>query len=91
MPATARRGVGALQKAGAGPEISVASTHGLFIEDAHDRIAEAGVRAIFITDSVPQASPKEFVQVVSVAPLLAAAMERITADGSISDLYSAAR
>jgi ribose-phosphate pyrophosphokinase len=79
-----------LRKAGAAAEILVASTHGLFIENAREKIAEAGVRKVFITDTVPQADSTKFpLQVVSIASLLAAAIQRLVADGSISDLHSA--
>jgi phosphoribosylpyrophosphate synthetase len=79
-----------LRKAGAAAEILVAGTHGLFIEHAREKIAEAGVRKVFITDTVPQAASTKFpLQVVSIASLLAAAIQRLVADGSISDLHSA--
>jgi ribose-phosphate pyrophosphokinase len=87
---TIAESVRVLRKAGAATEISIACTHGLFIDDALDKIAEAGVRIAFITDTVPQASPQKLpLQVVSIAPLLAAAIQRLVADGSISDLSSA--
>jgi ribose-phosphate pyrophosphokinase len=49
--------------------VDVAVTHGLFVDDAVDRLHAAGVRHIWSSDSVPHAS-----NCVSVAPLLAQAL-----------------
>jgi ribose-phosphate pyrophosphokinase len=82
----------ALREAGASPELFIAATHGLFVEGARDKLLHSGARHIFVTDSVAQASSDGFpVQVVSVAPLLAAAVRQLTADGSISEAYQAER
>ncbi len=50
--------------------VDVAVTHALFVEDAITQLAEAGVRHVWSSDSVPHAS-----NVVSLVPLLAAALE----------------
>jgi len=49
--------------------VDVAVTHGLFIGDAIDELAAAGVRHVWSTDSVPHRS-----NAVPLAPLLAAAL-----------------
>jgi ribose-phosphate pyrophosphokinase len=77
----------ALREAGAASDLFIAATHGLFVEQARDKLLQAGVRDIFVTDSVPQAGSNGLpLQIVSVAPLLAAAVRQLTSDGSISDL-----
>jgi ribose-phosphate pyrophosphokinase len=85
---TIAEGVGALVAAGARPEVTVAATHGLLVDGARDKLERAGVRALFVTDTVPTTQegwPR--LQVVSVAPLVAAAIRRFLADGSLGDLH----
>jgi ribose-phosphate pyrophosphokinase len=52
-----------------------------------DRLGHPAIRQAFVTDSVG-APPLDWpnLTVVSVAPLIAAALSRILADGSIGDL-----
>ncbi len=79
--------VATLRRAGARPEIKVAATHGLFVDGARERLDETGVQEIIVTDTVPRpARPWPQLHVVSSAPLLAAAIRRFLAAGSLSDL-----
>lgn len=77
-----------LLKAGARPDITIAATHGLFVEDARQKLSVPGVRRVFVTNTVsvghadwPQ------LHVVSIAPLIAAALNRLVGHESFSDLY----
>jgi ribose-phosphate pyrophosphokinase len=45
------------------------------------------VREVLVTDTIAVAQGWEQLKVVSVAPLLASAIRRFAADGSIRDLY----
>ena len=54
--------------------VDVAVTHALFVGDAIEQLAEAGVRNVWSSDSVPHAS-----NVVSLVPLLAAALRKLPA------------
>ncbi len=68
--------------------VSAAATHGLFSDPAPERIKEAGLERIFITDTVPvreemRNNPK--VTIVSVAKLLAEAIECIYSGNSMSE------
>jgi ribose-phosphate pyrophosphokinase len=71
--------------------IYAAATHGLFSGPAADRLKEAAVEQIAVTDSVPVAKDKlaklPNLKVISVAPLLADAVRRIHGNESISDLF----
>jgi ribose-phosphate pyrophosphokinase len=84
---TIARGVEALLAAGARPEIIVAATHGLFVGPAWTALGHPAIRGVFVTDSVVPSRPDPRLRVVSIAPLIAAAIRRILAGGSLSDLY----
>lgn len=85
---TMAKAIEALLAAGARPEIIVAATHGLLVKDALHKLSHETVQEVFVTDTVPS-SHKDWpkLHVVSVAPLIAAAIQRFMADGSISDLF----
>lgn len=88
---TLARAIEALLAAGARPEFTIAAIHGLFIGEAVARLSHDAVRRVFITDTTAQtlgAWPR--LEVVSVAPLLAAAIRQIRADGSLGDLFQGA-
>jgi ribose-phosphate pyrophosphokinase len=77
-----------LHEAGAARECLVSASHGLLLDGAAGRLAEAGARQILVTDTVAcPASDPPAVRVVSVASLLAGAIRRQLADESLGDLY----
>jgi len=79
--------VAALRAAGARPEIHCAATHGLLLEGARDKLTRAGVCEVLVTDTVPvgeQDWPQ--LRVASIAALLAEAMRRCLANGSLNAL-----
>ena len=84
--ATVASGIAALLAAGARPEIVVAATHGLFVAGTGDRLRHPALRHLFVTDTVGPGAPPN-TTVVSVAPLIAAAVERVLADGAVGDIY----
>jgi len=88
---TIAESVEALLDAGARPEIWITATHGLLLEGARDKLASEAVREILITDTVAahHASWPQL-RVVSVAPLIASALQRIHSNGSFSELYRSA-
>lgn len=85
---TVAESITALLAAGARPEIIVAATHGLFVLDAHKKLSHPAVRAVFVTDSVSQ-TEKDWPQlsVISIAPLIAGAVQRFLTNGSLGELY----
>jgi ribose-phosphate pyrophosphokinase len=86
---TIAEAVAALLREGARPEMIVAATHGLFVGDARARLSDPAIRAIYVTDSVPApAAPWPGLNVVFLAPLLAAAIRRFRSDESLGDLYA---
>ena len=85
---TVAESVTALLEAGARPETVVVATHGLLLPGARDRLDHPAVREVFVTDTVAVADRNwPQLRVVSIAPLIAGALERFLADRSIGDLY----
>jgi ribose-phosphate pyrophosphokinase len=79
--------VNALREAG-GASFLVAATHALLMRNALDRLADAGVERVFVTDSVPpREDPRGILRVVSVAPLLASALRHLVQDESLQELF----
>jgi ribose-phosphate pyrophosphokinase len=85
---TLAQSIEALLKAEARPEIIIAATHGLFVKEARAKLSHPSVKAVFVTDTVTsKESDWQQLKIVSVAPLIATAIQRFKAEGSISDLF----
>jgi ribose-phosphate pyrophosphokinase len=84
---TVSESIRALLTAGGRPEIIVAATHGLFVLDARKRLSHPAVREVFVTDTLSQ-TEKDWPQlsVISIAPLIAGAVKRSFANGSLGNL-----
>jgi ribose-phosphate pyrophosphokinase len=82
-------GIAALLSAEARSEIFVAATHGLLLPGAREKLAHPAVRKVFVTDTVrvPDKAGWPQLCVISIAPLIGAAIKRFLANGSIGDLY----
>lgn len=77
----------ALRDAGAAG-FRVAATHALLMRNALERLADAGVERVFVTDTVPpREDPRGILRVVSIAPLLAAALRHLVQDESLEELF----
>ena len=77
-----------VQEAGA-REIHVAATHGILCGPALERIENAPITSVVLTDSVPVDGDRKIpqIQILTVAPLLAEAIKRIHHDQSISAIF----
>lgn len=87
---TLARSIEALLTAQARPEIIIAATHGLFVQDARAKLSHPSIKAVFVTDTVtPKETDWQQLKIVSVAPLIANAIQRFTikSPASISDLF----
>jgi ribose-phosphate pyrophosphokinase len=73
---------------GAG-EVYIAATHGLLSGPAVDRLKNGPVREVVVTNTVPIPDEKRFdsLRVLSIAPLLAEAIDAVFEDGSVSELF----
>ena len=78
-----------VQEAGA-REIHVAATHGILCGPALERIDQAPITSVVLTDSVPVEGDRKIpqIEILTVAPLLAEAIKRIHHDQSISAIFS---
>lgn len=71
-------------------EIHVAASHGVFAGPAIERLKNAPIDSIVVTDSIPIPPEKRLpnMKVLSVAPILAEAIKRIHQHKSISAIFS---
>ena len=84
---TMKESIQALLSAGARPDISIAATHGLLLDDARENLSHKSVREIFVTDTINlKGRAWANLRVISVAPLLSGAIRRFMVDGSLGDL-----
>jgi ribose-phosphate pyrophosphokinase len=67
--------------------VIVACTHGIFADGALDKLAATDVTEIVCTNSVPVPAKHDKLRVLSVAPALAEAMNRIHNGESVSSLF----
>lgn len=81
--------VRALQDEGVG-EIFACATHGVLSEPAVERVADAGIREVVLTDTVPLPPHKRLPKIttISVAPLFAEAIKRIHRGESVGALFT---
>jgi ribose-phosphate pyrophosphokinase len=70
-------------------DVLVAATHGLLSGPAVDRLKNAPIREVIVSNTLPITDDKQFdsLRVMSIAPLLAGAIDAIFCDGSVSGLF----
>ena len=70
-------------------EIYVAATHGVLCGPAVQRLSEAPLAGVVLTDTIPMSVEQELpnLEILSVAPLLGEAIKRIHHDESISEIF----
>ncbi len=70
-------------------EVFVAATHGLLSDPAVDRLKNAPVREVVVTNTVPVPSEKQFdnLRVLSVAEVVADALDAVFEDTSVSEIF----
>jgi ribose-phosphate pyrophosphokinase len=70
-------------------KVYVGAAHGLFCGPAVERLSQAAIDEIVVTDSLPQTASRSLknLKVVSVAPLLGEAIRRIHRNESVSRLF----
>ncbi len=84
---TIDRAVEALLAAGARREIIVAASHGLLVGEARAKLSHEAIQGVFVTDSVAADRSWPRLRVIPIAPLIAEAIRRLHAGGSLGDLF----
>ena len=70
-------------------EVYACATHAVLVGPAIDRLRDAPLKELDLTDSIPLPPQKQLpnIKVLSVAPLLAEAIKRIHFNESVSKLF----
>jgi ribose-phosphate pyrophosphokinase len=70
-------------------DVYIAATHGLLSGPAVDRLKNAPVREVVVTNTVPIPDEKRFdsLKVLSIAPLVGDAIDAVFEDRSVSELF----
>ena len=70
-------------------EVYIAATHGLLSGPAVDRLKNGPIREVVVTNTLPIPDEKRFdnLRVLSIAPLLAEAIDAVFEDRSVSELF----
>jgi ribose-phosphate pyrophosphokinase len=71
-------------------DVVIAATHGVLSGPARDRLANCGAREVVFTNTLPIPDDKRFptLTVLSIAPLLARAIQEVFEDGSVTSLFN---
>lgn len=82
-------GAAALVRAAGAKEIHLAATHGVLCGNATEKLRDAPVNGVAITNTIPLPADKrlDHIHVLSVAPMLADAIRRIHHNKSISEMF----
>jgi ribose-phosphate pyrophosphokinase len=86
--ATVAKGAASLAQHGAGP-IFAAATHPILSGKAVQRLEEAPITEVVVTNTVPIPEERRFakLRVLSIAPLVASALRAIFEDSSVSEIF----
>ena len=70
-------------------EVWVAATHGVLSGPAVDRLKNAPIRQVVVTNTLPISDDKRFdtLQVLSIAPIIAEALDAVFEDTSVSEIF----
>jgi ribose-phosphate pyrophosphokinase len=69
--------------------VSIVATHALLSGPAVDRLKNGPIRQVVVTNSLPISDEKHFdaLRVLSIAPIVATAIDAVFADASVSELF----
>ena len=82
------KGAEVLAEKGAG-EIYIGATHGLFSGKAVQKIEEAPIKEVVVTNTVPIPEEKRIgkLTILSIAPIIASAIRAVFEDTSVSEIF----
>ena len=75
-----------LKKHGA-KDVYVTATHAIFSGPAVQRLNKTGFKAIIVTDTIPVNNKVKNLEVISVAPMLAAVIKNVHHGKSVTSVY----
>ena len=84
-------GAAALVKERGAEKIYVGATHGVFAAQALERLSDAPIDQVVVTDTIPQDKTTKkagYIKVLSVAAMLGEAIKRIHRNESVSNLFN---
>ena len=86
---TVINGKEALLRKGANPDVYLAATHAVFSDPAVSRLKTAKFKEVVVTNSIPLPKEKHFegLRILSIAPLLARAIENVHKAKSVSSVF----
>ena len=70
--------------------VRIAATHGIFSGNALDRVKNAPVEKVIVTNTLPvseDVSNLDMIEVLSIAPIVAEALQAIFMDSSVSEIF----
>ncbi|GLJ79455.1 ribose-phosphate diphosphokinase [Microbacterium imperiale] len=72
--------------------VIVAATHAVFSHPAVDRLQDAAIDEVVVTDTIPLGDDKRFpgLTILPIAPLLARAIKEVFEDGSVTSMFDGA-
>ncbi|MGB8021347.1 MAG: ribose-phosphate diphosphokinase [Candidatus Nanopelagicales bacterium] len=68
-------------------DVIVTATHGILSDPAAQRLSESRISEVVVTDTLPITAEIDKLTVLSIAPLLAAAIKQVFTDGSVTQLF----
>lgn len=70
-------------------EVIIATTHAILSDPAVERLSNCGAKEVIVTDTLPLPPEKHFdnLKVLSIAPLLAKAINEVFEDGSVTAMF----
>ena len=73
-------------------DVIVAATHGILSDPARDRLQQSQISEVVVTDTLPIPPEPQFdkLTVLSIAPILATAINEVFTDGSVTSMFEAA-
>ena len=73
-------------------DVIVAATHGILSDPAKERLQESRISEVVVTDTLPISEDRMFdkLTILSIAPILAKAINEVFTDGSVTSMFEAA-
>jgi ribose-phosphate pyrophosphokinase len=76
-------------KASGARRVIVAATHAIFSDPASERLQDAAIDEVVVTDTIPLTESRRWdtLTILPIAPLLARAIHEVFEDGSVTSMF----